>query len=158
MGFLQQTKTKESIAEALLKNTAEELLVPEKPAEVAPVPSRMPSADKLVEDSEDDFDFARKKIRHLIDTAGEAMEPLLALAQDSEHPRAFEVLTTMIKETANMSSQLLELNKERKKILTNDGKKGVELPAGNNITGNIIFAGTTTELNKMLKKDQPIDV
>jgi hypothetical protein len=108
--------------------------------------------------AEEDYKFAREQIKKLIITSDEAIGTMHALASDAEHPRAFEVLAGMIKTAADINGQLLSLQKERKKIVQVEDKKGqISAP---NTTNNAIFVGTTTELQKLLRgvTDDSIDV
>jgi len=104
-------------------------------------------------DIADDYDFSRETYRGLIDKSTEAMEVLIALAQDSEHPRAFEVLSTMLKNTADMTDKLMDLQIKRQHM--EDG--GDDAPS--KVTNNMFF-GSATELQKMLlkKRDETIDI
>jgi hypothetical protein len=117
-----------------------------------------PSHDEIVLHAEEDYKFARERIKKLIDTSDEAISTMHALASDAEHPRAFEVLAGMIKTAADINGQLLGLQKERKKIIQVDDKRGQ--PVVPNTTNNAIFVGTTTELQKLLRgnADETIDV
>jgi acetyl-CoA carboxylase carboxyltransferase component len=118
-----------------------------------------PSHDEIVLHAEEDYRFARERIKKLIDTSDEAISTMHALASDAEHPRAFEVLAGMIKTAADINGQLLSLQKERKKIVQTEDKRGKE--ASSNTTNNAIFVGTTSELQKLLKgttDDDSIDV
>jgi hypothetical protein len=118
-----------------------------------------PSHDEIVLHAEEDYKFARERIKKLIDTSDEAISTMHALASDAEHPRAFEVLAGMIKTAADINGQLLGLQKERKKIIQVDDKRGQ--PVVPNTTNNAIFVGTTTELQKLLRgavDDDAIDV
>jgi len=108
-----------------------------------------PTNDDIIEDAEEDYSFARKHIKKLINTSDEAIATMHALASDAEHPRAFEVLSNMIKSAADMNSQLLSLQKERKKIVQEPEPGSVK----NTTTNNSIFVGTTTELQKLLKSN-----
>jgi hypothetical protein len=109
-----------------------------------------PSNDEIILDAEEDYKFARERIKKLIDTSDEAISTMHALASDAEHPRAFEVLAGMIKTAADINGQLLSLQKERKKIVQEVVPKGKESSSGST-TNNAIFVGTTTELQKLLK-------
>jgi hypothetical protein len=119
-----------------------------------------PSHDEIVLHAEEDYKFARERIKKLIDTSDEAISTMHALASDAEHPRAFEVLAGMIKTAADINGQLLGLQKERKKIIQVEDKRGQ--PVVPNTTNNAIFVGTTTELQKLLRgdadRDDSIDV
>ena len=78
---------------------------------------------------------------------------MMALAHDTEHPRAFEVLGNLLKNTGDITDKLLQLQKKRKELTQEEEKVG-------NTTNNAIFVGSTTELQKFLKnkKEQSIDV
>lgn len=118
-----------------------------------------PSHDEIVLHAEEDYRFARERIKKLIDTSDEAISTMHALASDAEHPRAFEVLAGMIKTAADINGQLLSLQKERKKIVQVEDKKNRD--TSSNTTNNAIFVGTTSELQKLLKgttDDDSIDV
>lgn len=73
---------------------------------------------------------------------------MMELARDSEHPRAFEVLSNMLKQNAEITDRLLENQKRRKDIERIDRQP--MLP--NNMTQNNVFVGSTTDLQKMLAK------
>jgi hypothetical protein len=119
-----------------------------------------PSNDEIIIDAEEDYKFARQRIKKLIDTSDEAISTMHALASDAEHPRAFEVLAGMIKTAADINGQLLSLQKERKKIVQEQPARG-KGESGGSTTNNAIFVGTTTELQKLLKRsndDETVDV
>ena len=146
-------KDKESILASLEKN-----IVPIK-NEIAIASGKPigPSNDDIIVDAEQDYTFARQHIKKLIDTSDEAIATMHALATDAEHPRAFEVLANMIKSAADMNSQLLALQKERKKIVQDPEQGGGNKTS--TTTNNSIFLGTTTELQKLLKSNaSAIDV
>jgi hypothetical protein len=107
-----------------------------------------PTNDDIIVDAEEDYSFARQHIKKLINTSDDAIATMYALASDAEHPRAFEVLSAMIKSAADMNTQLLSLQKDRKKIVQ-EPEPGTTKT--NSTTNNAIFVGTTTELQKLLK-------
>jgi hypothetical protein len=155
---MSHKKSKDEMLNALtgnIKTVLPQAVIPVE-EEIIPAP---PSNLHITRDSEEDFEFARAQIKTLIGTSKEAIDDLANLARDAEHPRAYEVLSTLIKNTSDMAGQLLNLSKERKKIINDNAP----LPAGgviNSTTNNSIFVGTTTELQKFLKQkdEQPIDV
>jgi hypothetical protein len=109
------------------------------PIEIAPPPVVVPDT------TEDDAEFARKNIRNLIEKGNVAMDNLLTVAKESEHPRAYEVAAGMIKNLSDLNKDLLEIQK-RKKDLTG------ELQTAKNINvDKAVFVGSTTELVKFLK-------
>jgi len=72
---------------------------------------------------------------------------MLDLARESEHPRAFEVLSNMIKQNAEVADRLMELQKKTKDVRnTEDQQK--QLP--NSMTQNNVYVGSTTDLQRML--------
>ena len=137
-------KTKEDI----LSNLNANLPIVQKNDTVQNV-KKGPSNDDIIVDAEEDYSFARSHIKKLINTSDEAIATMHALASDAEHPRAFEVLSAMIKSAADMNSQLLSLQKERKKIVQEPEPGSVK--GNSTTTNNSIFVGTTTELQKLLK-------
>jgi hypothetical protein len=77
----------------------------------------------------------------------------MEVARSSEHPRAYEVLSNLIKNMADVNDKLMDLNKKRKDM----DKKEEQKQIGN--TTNNLFVGTTADLQKLLKDDeQVIDV
>lgn len=105
----------------------------------------------MSESTKADYDYAREQYYTLVEKGQEAIEMMMELARESEHPRAFEVLSNMIKNTADVSDKLMQLNMDKKK-LENISEK--EQPA--QITNNNVFVGSTTDLQRMLlnKKEQ----
>lgn len=103
-------------------------------------------SSQIVNDAEEDVEFSREKMKELIELSSQAIDNMMALAAETEHPRAFEVLSNMIKQTSEMSQDLVKLQKTRKDI-TQKEESG---PSGGT-TNNSIFVGSTDELQKFLK-------
>ena len=99
------------------------------------------------EDKDPDIDFetGRKNLYNLIDKGNEAIDGILNLAKECEHPRAYEVAGQLIKTVSEVSQNLLDLQDKLKKV------KEVPNTAPKNVT-NALFVGSTTELQKMLKE------
>tara|TARA_R110002153_G_scaffold114247_1_gene256906 strand:- start:6517 stop:6936 length:420 start_codon:yes stop_codon:yes gene_type:complete len=108
---------------------------------------------QIINDTEKDINYSRNKMKELIGQSSEAIEQMMALAAESEHPRAFEVLSNMIKDTSQMSQDLIKLQKVRKDITQEK-----ERPRSNDTTNNSIFVGSTAELQKFLKTKDIKDV
>ena len=103
------------------------------------------------ENRDNDFDYTRETLYDLINKGREGIEDMVEVARQSEHPRAYEVLAKLIKDTADTSAQLMDLHKKVKeidKIIAPDASMQ-QLPNGN--TTNNLFVGSTTELQRMLK-------
>lgn len=106
-----------------------------------------PKESETVRDTEEDYAYSREKFKSLIDRAEGAIDAAMGLAMESEHPRAFEVVSQMIKNTSDMTTELMKLQKERKALHKEEEKKQ---EVTNN---NAIFVGSTSELQKMLKNE-----
>lgn len=95
---------------------------------------------------EDDYEYARKNLRSLIDNGKVAMENLTFLAKEGESPRAYEVIGQLIKTLSETNKDLLDLAKKKKDIQ----HEKEEFPT--RVT-NALFIGSTTELQKLIKKN-----
>ena len=109
-----------------------------------------PKKDLIVPEEKDpeiDFETGRKNLYNLIDKGNEAIDGILNLAREGEHPRAYEVAGQLIKTVSEVSQNLLDLQDKLKKVkeVPNTGPKNVT---------NALFVGSTTELQKMLKKSK----
>lgn len=94
---------------------------------------------------DNDFEYSRQIYHDLLAKGSEALEDMMDVARATEHPRAFEVLSGMMKNMADINGNLLDLHKKKKDIRKSDVK---ELPAGN--TTNNLFVGSTADLQRML--------
>jgi hypothetical protein len=96
---------------------------------------------------EDDYDVTRANLRSLLTTGQDALVQALEVAKQSEHPRAFEVVGNLMKQLADVNQQLMDLHQQKQKL---DAPKegGSKKEVTNN---NVIFTGSTAELNKLIK-------
>lgn len=94
----------------------------------------------------DDFEYARGNLIAAIEKGQEALTDIVSVAGMSQHPRAFEVVATLLKTVADANKDLLELQK-RKRDLTG------EAPAPTTVNNNL-FVGSTTELQQLIKKQR----
>ena len=106
---------------------------------------------EIVADTEEDYVYSRDKIKELIEKAEEAIDNMMALASETEHPRAFEVLAGMFKTTTDMMDQLITLQKKRKELTQSEEQKTAA--SSGSTTNNAIFVGSTTELQKFLSNN-----
>jgi hypothetical protein len=95
---------------------------------------------------ETDFDAARNNLHMLLLDGQSALQTALAVAQQSEHPRAFEVVGNLIKQLADINQQLLDLHQQKQKL---DEPKGDSKKRVTN--NNAIFVGSTSDLNKLIQ-------
>jgi hypothetical protein len=98
------------------------------------------------QDLESDFNFARTNIRELLRKGDSAIDELLKVADESEHPRAYEVAATLMKTMADLNKDLLDIRKKKQDL----GGKPTEVNSTTNID-KAVFFGSTTDLIKMLK-------
>ena len=63
-----------------------------------------------------DYDYSRETYYELIEKGKDALENMIEVARESEHPRAYEVLSGMIKNVSDVNDRLMDLNKKQKEI------------------------------------------
>jgi len=129
-------------------NIAEEVL--DKKEEKNPLEIAKESPKPVAPQNDDvdtDFDTGRGELYKLLEKGNEAIDGILALAKEGEHPRAYEVAGQLIKGQSEIAQNLLDLQDKLKKI-----KDEKEL-GPKNVT-NALFVGSTTELQKMIKKNK----
>ena len=97
------------------------------------------------EDRDKDYEYTRAELYSLIDQGQEAVRGALEVAQESGHPRAYEVAVAAMKHVADMTDKLADLHKKMKDL-------DAEAKGPKNVTNNAMFVGSTAELQKMLKE------
>ena len=109
---------------------------------------KKPNAPKIKskeDDLEKDYEYTRGELYSLIDQGQEAVRGALEVAQESGHPRAYEVAVAAMKHVSDMTEKLQDLHKKMKDL-------DEEIQGPKNVTNNAMFVGSTTELQKMLKQ------
>ena len=96
------------------------------------------------QDIDNDYEYQRQNFYNLVERGNDAIEGILELAKESEHPRTYEVAGNLIKQVAEVTEKLGDLQEKMKKL------KEVPDNAPKNVT-NALFVGSTAELQKMLK-------
>lgn len=155
MKVLQMKKTHETLGEALdidfvLKQNE---LVPAQQDKLVPARKQESSELELTQDAKDDYDLARETMRNLVEQGVDALDDMKQLAKQSEHPRAYEVLATLIKTLTDTSKDLYDMHKKTKelkektpnKIIPGDGSVKVD---------KAVFVGTTTDLLRKIKEEE----
>jgi len=110
-----------------------------------------PSQRQLREVQDDDYDLARDTLREVITQGRTALDDVISLARSSEHPRSYEVAGQIMKTMSDVAKDLLTLKKQ---------KMDLEAPKNNpnnpqiGQQNNIVFAGSTEDLIKMLNQQQ----
>jgi len=104
---------------------------------------------------DDDYKYARANYYELLERGKESLDLMIEVARESEHPRAFEVLSNMMKQMADINDKLMDHNKKEKELSQAQKQEEVK-----KMTQNNIFLGSTSELQKFLKKNnqEEIDV
>jgi hypothetical protein len=99
----------------------------------------------IVNDIKKDYDYTRGNLYSIIEKGQEAINGILELAQESEMPRAYEVAGQLIKNVADATDKLMDLQKKLKDI-----EEHRQIKSPTNVT-NALFVGSTAELAKLLK-------
>jgi hypothetical protein len=120
--------------------------MPEEASSDLIIPEKMNSNKSL--DQEDDYQLARQTLRKLILKGDDTLDNLIELSKNSETPRHYEVAGQFIKTLSDVSKDLLALQKQVKDLEVQDS------PSHINTQNNVVFAGSTNDLMKLLgKKD-----
>ena len=96
------------------------------------------------DDIENDYKYQRENFYGLVERGQDAIDGILELAKESDHPRTYEVAGNLIKQVAEVTEKLGDLQEKMRKL------KEVPNSAPKNVT-NALFVGSTAELQKMLK-------
>jgi hypothetical protein len=99
--------------------------------------------------ADNDFEYSRRIYHDLLAKGSEALDEMMEVARATEHPRAFEVLSGMMKNMGDINGSLMDLHKKKKDFHKEDKPK--EIP---NQTTNNVFVGSTSDLQRMLLQDE----
>ena len=108
------------------------------------VMNEIPSTDN---DIDDDYKYARENLKEIIDSAQQSIADLASIASTSESPRAYEVLSTMMKTIVDANHGLLDIHKSVKKLKEDTDS------APKNVT-NALFVGSTSDLMNLIKDNK----
>jgi hypothetical protein len=109
------------------------------------LPAKIKNRPLIDKDIKDDYDFSRAVYKDLIKTGTSSLDVLAELARESEHPRAFEVLSQTIKHLGDTTEKLMSLQKQKKELTKEEEE-------AKRVTNNNVFVGSTTDLQRMLLK------
>jgi hypothetical protein len=107
-----------------------------------------------VVDQREDYQLSRKTFRDLIDRGNGAIDGIADLARQSDSPRAYEVLATLMKTVAETTKDLYDLQKKTKDLVTDNGRK--RLDETNINVEKAVFVGSTAELLRKVKNNEDI--
>ena len=99
------------------------------------------------DDVELDAALARKNIKGLLDKGGVAIDNLLLVAQESEHPRAYEVAANFIKILSDLNKDLLEIQKQKQSLRPQEITNSINVERA-------VFVGSTAELLKQIRENK----
>ena len=100
---------------------------------------------ELAQDLSDAYEQTKDNLQELISQGMEAMEEILAIAKEGQHPRAFEVYGSLLKNVVDANKELLAVQKQMREM---DGNKN---KGGNTTIDKAVFVGTPQDLNKLLR-------
>ena len=127
-----------------LENNFEEIFdLPDSPPIAKPALEVLPKSNDNTIDN--DYRYARENLYGLIENGSNALNSLVEIAQASEHPRAFEVVGSLIKTLSDANKDLIEISNKVKKIK--------EETKSTTVTNNSLFVGSTAELQQLLKNN-----
>ena len=107
---------------------------------------------QTISNQQTDYEYSRDTYYDLIEKGKMALEDMIEVARESEHPRAFEVLSGMIKNISDVNDRLMDLNKKNKELLKKDD---AALPPTNQQNN---FFLSTADLQKMMAQGDILDV
>ena len=113
-------------------------------AELKPEPTVRIKPKTDGKDDDIDYNYARENYYNLIERNQDAIEEMLEIAKQSEHPRAFEVVGQLIKSGLDANKELMGLHKTKKEL-------SIEKGGSTTNVNNAVFVGSTADLQKLLK-------
>ena len=143
----ESTSKYDGIEEALEVETS---IVPSEPAPIKPAEPVAPMSNK--QQIIKDYEYTRGNLYSLIEKGQEAVDGILELSQQTDSPRAFEVAGNLIKNVADATDKLIDLQKKMQEL--EEGPKGA---SQTNVTNNTMFVGSTADLAKFLKQQKKND-
>ena len=141
-------KTKDTISD-ILDITPIDVTVE---GEKLPTTYKAPKEDDDYKQIDTDTRYVRQNMYDLIEKGHGAIDELLAVADQSQHPRAYEVLANMIKTMGDMNKDLIDMHEKKKKL-----KQDVDAPEEKSVTNNNLFVGSTSELLNLMNKNNDTD-
>jgi len=117
--------------------------------ELEPLKKDITRAKDIVKASklDNDFEYARGNLYQVIEHGSNALAELLEVANQSQHPRAYEVVANLVKTLSDANMTLLDLTKKKQDVNNDAGGRSP------NTVNNNLFVGSTGELQKLIKKN-----
>ena len=96
---------------------------------------------------QNDYNYSRETYSELIEKGKDALDNMIDVARESEHPRAYEVLAGLLKNVSDVNDKLMELNKKQKALEQQNETKQVENQQNN------YYIGSTADIQRLLQGD-----
>ena len=96
---------------------------------------------------QNDYNYSRETYYELIEKGKDALDNMIDVARESEHPRAYEVLAGLLKNVSDVNDKLMELNKKQKALEQQNETKQVENQQ------NYYYIGSTADIQRLLQGD-----
>ena len=93
-----------------------------------------------------EVEYARENLYHAVEASQQVVQDMIVIAQQSQHPKAYEVLNSAIKTLADVSMGIADLQMKKQRLMGGKPSSGEE----NQVINNNLFVGSTAELQKML--------
>lgn len=104
-----------------------------------------------------DYEYSRQTYYDLVEKGKDALDMMIEVARESEHPRAYEVLAGLIKNTSDVNDKLMDLNKKQRDLLKKAEEENNQPQIGQQT--NNVFLGSTADIQRLLQNgDDIIDV
>jgi hypothetical protein len=127
-------------------NISSEIISSRKEEKIQNVPTEKIIENKtIISDIRQDYEYARGNMYSIIEKGQEALNGILELAQETDSPRAYEVVGQLIKNVSDSTEKLIELQQKLKNL------EEIKTSSGPTSVTNALFVGSTTELSKLLK-------
>ena len=96
---------------------------------------------------DNDYNYSRETLYELIEKGKDALDNMIDVARESEHPRAYEVLAGLLKNVSDVNDKLMELNKKQKALEQQNATKQVENQQNN------FYIGSSADIQRLLQGD-----
>jgi hypothetical protein len=113
--------------------------------------------EEVDEQADGDIEYARRNLYDVVSAASEAVDDMISIARQSQHPKAYEVLNSVLKTKADVAMNLADLQMKKQRLRSQQNN-GVQNQDGQTIHNNL-FVGSTAELQQMLAdmRDNNVD-
>ena len=109
--------------------------------------------EEIVENRREDYNCARENLKNALKVGSESLEDLLEIAKASQSPRAYEVISTMVKNVSEASDKLMDIQKKLEELeISSDPEKSLKNLDKLELTQNTIYVGSTADLQQLIQE------